>query len=371
METTENAGKNLEIHLLHAETIYQKNISLSRFRYSRQLGDAFREAAERETPPDAIYCSYPLIDFAYEAVTYGKRHNVPVIVDVRDLWPDIYYRAIPKSFVPLLRVALREAYRRASFIFKNASEITATVPNSLEWVKQKYHRACKSSKVFYLGYQIKKYPEEDIENSIAKWLERGITKDRFIVCFFGNIENSGIMEYDSIIKAAENVLEYQDIIFVICGRGAYLQTLEKRTEALNNVILPGYMDQIDIQTLMSISSIGLLPYRNTFDFRDTIPNKGIEYLAGELPVLTMLEGEYWRIIKENHCGLHYSSDEELAENIVKLHDDRSLLRDMEKNARRLYEERFTAKKIYGEFCDAIEGIALNVDASGEILQPVD
>ena len=40
--------------------------------------------------PDIIVVSLPTIEFSYEACRYGEKNNVPVIVDVRDLWPDSF-----------------------------------------------------------------------------------------------------------------------------------------------------------------------------------------------------------------------------------------------------------------------------------------
>ena len=43
-----------------------------------------------------IYVSYPIIEYAASAVKYGIKNHVPVIVDIRDLWPDIFNHNLPK-----------------------------------------------------------------------------------------------------------------------------------------------------------------------------------------------------------------------------------------------------------------------------------
>ncbi len=64
-----------------------------------------------DTLPDVIHvCNVP-IELCHAAVTYGRAKGIPVVIDVRDLWPDVYLEVIPQRFGLLRSVA--EAYFNA------------------------------------------------------------------------------------------------------------------------------------------------------------------------------------------------------------------------------------------------------------------
>src|SRR6266404_1607534 len=74
------------IWLLHANP-YEKNISFARWRNHRGIARKFRQLARRERKPDIVFCSLPTLELAEEAAIYGRENRVPVVIDVRDMWP--------------------------------------------------------------------------------------------------------------------------------------------------------------------------------------------------------------------------------------------------------------------------------------------
>ncbi len=97
------------LSLLHAPG-YRRNISLQRIRHHRGLAKAFAERIETESPPDAILCSMPTIEFCRVATAYGMRLRIPVVLDMRDSWPDIYLELLPAPLRPFARPFLEPMY---------------------------------------------------------------------------------------------------------------------------------------------------------------------------------------------------------------------------------------------------------------------
>jgi hypothetical protein len=77
---------NYRIRLLSAAG-YGDSISLRRLWHHSQLAARFVEQASTQVPPDLILSAYPLIELSYAAVRYGEKNGVPVVVDLRDMWP--------------------------------------------------------------------------------------------------------------------------------------------------------------------------------------------------------------------------------------------------------------------------------------------
>src|SRR4051812_29066289 len=74
-----------------ATSSYRRHVGARRVISHRALGRNFDHLARaRPTAPDLIHVGNVPIELFRAAVAFGRERGVPVIVDVRDLWPDIY-----------------------------------------------------------------------------------------------------------------------------------------------------------------------------------------------------------------------------------------------------------------------------------------
>ena len=88
----------LDIRLLHG-CGYRSNVSLARIRDHAQIARHFAAAARaEERRPDIIVAALPTIELCLEAARFGKEHGIPVIADMRNMWPDIFLEVLPKPF---------------------------------------------------------------------------------------------------------------------------------------------------------------------------------------------------------------------------------------------------------------------------------
>lgn len=46
------------------------------------------ESIFKQKSPDVIYTSSPDLFVAFFALLFGKRYKIPVVVEIRDLWPE-------------------------------------------------------------------------------------------------------------------------------------------------------------------------------------------------------------------------------------------------------------------------------------------
>src|SRR5579875_3157376 len=83
------SASGVKLEMLYAPA-YEKNVSVKRFWNHHLLGKAFEKRIRSEAPPDVILSAWPTIELSTASVNYGRRTGVPVIIDIRDLWPDIF-----------------------------------------------------------------------------------------------------------------------------------------------------------------------------------------------------------------------------------------------------------------------------------------
>src|ERR1039458_7871780 len=100
---------------------YTRNIGVPRLVNHYQVAREFDRLCEAEIKPDLIFCCWPTIELGFAAVHYACRHSVPIVLDVRDLWPDIYADIMPGPLRPFGRAVLapyfhmtRSAFRRCT-----------------------------------------------------------------------------------------------------------------------------------------------------------------------------------------------------------------------------------------------------------------
>jgi glycosyltransferase involved in cell wall biosynthesis len=110
---------------------------------------------------------------------------------------------------------------------------------------------------------------------------------------------------------------------------------------------------------MKMSSVGLAPYYSNRGFVTNIPNKPIEYLSAGLPVVSSLQGVLKTLLDDNKCGVTYQNGdvEGLTKVLLALYDGHEVLNELSRNAYRLFEERFSSEKVYGDMCDYLVKIA--------------
>ena len=83
-----------------------------------------------------------------------------------------------------------------------------------------------------------------------------------------------------VIEAAKLLKNTQaKVKFIICGAGENLSILQKKSEKLNNVIFPGWINSEQIISLLEMADIGIAPYINSKNYISNLPNKPAEYLS--------------------------------------------------------------------------------------------
>ena len=103
--------ENLEMIYLHSNIGYKKNVSIKRIINHKLIAKKFNKISDIKSTPDIIYCSFPPIELSFAAVYYAKRKNIPVVVDARDLWPDIFFNPFPQLFHPVLKILLNGYFK--------------------------------------------------------------------------------------------------------------------------------------------------------------------------------------------------------------------------------------------------------------------
>lgn len=331
---------------------YKRNVSLSRYVDHRFIARKFRKAAPRLPKPDIIVASMPSHDLAYEAVTLAAKNRIPVLVDVRDQWPDIFLNQFPFLLKSLARIALRKDYMMTKKALRLATGIISVSTDFFEWgLTYASREQTWKDKVFYLGY---KRGTSGVQQSkiIDKTLRN--LKDKFVISFIGTFA-----EYHNpsiLVECADKLKDNNNIHFVLAGDGQLMPKMKELSVQLSNLTLTGWLNQVEIDALLTQSDIGVCTTNQTAYL---FPNKALAYFSAGLPIISAFQGELKEIAEKHHIGLYYPPNDvsSLVACIEKLYKDTGLYRMMSERVCKAFNEMFDADKIYDEYSRHIEAVA--------------
>jgi glycosyltransferase involved in cell wall biosynthesis len=336
---------------------YSKNVSVRRWWDDVRLAWSMsREMRRSANPPDVIVCAYPLIFVSLAVVRFKRRGtNAVVLLDVRDMWPDIYASAGTR-----LRSRLYAAFAAIHWpivhtIFRGADGITGITEPFLEWALGLAERSRTAlDGVFPLSSSPAALTSEDRAAAREFFKQRGISDRTKNFCYFGSISDT--VDLRTVVEAGRLLERRGDIRLVLCGSGDRHAGLAASASGLRSTVLPGFVDASRIRALMEMSIAGLAPYRNRPDFLASVPNKVIEYLSCGLPVIAGIEGLVGQLVESCGCGVKYPEGDAaaLARVVCELADDPARAAAMGQRASAVYEERYSASVVYGRFADHVE-----------------
>jgi glycosyltransferase involved in cell wall biosynthesis len=334
-------------------------VSLARLLDHRQVATGFDRLAPEEPQPDVIVAAYPTIELCAASARYAIPRDIPLAMDIRDLWPDIFSDAMPSILRPLAHMALTPYQRIARRTLASANALFSITDPILEWGLAKAGRERRpTDRVIPFAYE----SNMDLAGQDAAfhyWKSMGLDfETQFVICFLGTFGQ--ILDFDTVIRAARLLVNQgvRDVRFVLCGLGDTLDPFREQAKDLPSVVFPGWVDAAKIAALMANSKLGLVPYRPRLDFSRSIPNKAAEYLSAGLPILTCLDGLLSRTVEQYSLGYTYvtGNPDSLASRILEAKTNRENLNSRKETCLSFFNREFRADIVFGKYQAAIESL---------------
>jgi glycosyltransferase involved in cell wall biosynthesis len=284
-------SENLEVRLIHSPG-YGKNVGPGRMYDHAVLGWKLSGLLREEpAPPDVAFVGYPPIETAAVMTRWLRRRRVPVLLDVKDHWPPLFMDALPGWLRPMGRVVLSPYYLIARRAMREADGMTAMAEGFLDWgIRFAGRRRSDHDTVVPLTSRPAEVTKPETVAAGAWWDSRGVLDDGTPrVCFVGS--HSRAFDFGPVADAAVQMADdHPECEFVICGDGESSPKWREMIGRLPNTQFAGWVDRAQLTVLSSRCIAALAPYRNSTDFRLSVPNKIIDALSLGLPILSPLGG---------------------------------------------------------------------------------
>ncbi|MBQ2897416.1 MAG: glycosyltransferase family 4 protein [Clostridia bacterium] len=183
---------------------------------------------------------------------------------------------------------------------------------------------------------IKRFTEQDLENAKQFY---GL-KSEFVFAMIARVED--IKGHDFFLDAAKSIIkDYDNVKFMICGTGSYLEHIKNRVDAeglADHVLVTGYIK--DVTSVMNVIDVNVNASYGT----EATSLSLLEGMSIGTPIIASDYGGNPELVVDGLNGLLFKSKDslELEKNMRRLLDDSELYKKLSLGAEKLYNEKYTA-----------------------------
>ncbi len=313
---------------------YRRHVGPRRLLHHELLASRWRRAVETQPPPDLVVSGWPTPEFASSVVSYATAHGIPSVVDIRDLWPDLWIDRVPASARPAARLALRRYYGMARRAMSEATAIVGVTDEYVDWGVQHAGRPRRDDdRAFAFRFRAPEPAASELSHARTRLADLGFTPDdRLTLVFAGAFGRT--YGLDIAVEAGRRLDRDAPgrVRIVLLGSGDRWNRIAEAARTIDSVLVLPRVGLAELVVAYRHADLGLAPYLDIENFRRNVPNKIDEYLGAGLPVVAGVGGAIARLIDEHGVGRRYEPDDagSLAALAATLADDRdavSALRD--------------------------------------------
>ena len=326
------------IHVIYLKTSYSNYMPFKKRLYS------FVDFSLRATlvgirikKYDLIFATSTPLTVAIPGIILSFLRRVPMIFEVRDLWPEVPIQmGVIKNPILIKLLSWFE-----SFTYRHANHIIALSPGMVKGVLATGVARNKVTMIpNYCNLDFFKPGKPNINN-----LER-LEYNNPIIAYCGAISYGNNLEL--IIYVAEKLQKMNNpVIFVIAGEGMLKPKLEKlaKVKKLKNVIFLGKINKYKVVELYRKAIACLVIFKNLPILSTNSPNKFFDAISTGKPIITNMGGWIGELVENYKIGFSLENDnsQAIVETVEILTNmNKNQLEEMGKNARKLAIEKFNS-----------------------------
>lgn len=309
------------------------------------------KVAAKEEKVDLVYATSTPLTIGAIALALRAIKGWRYVFEVRDLWPEFPIQVGAVSN-PVLIWLLRKFEKR---IYKRSEHVVALSPGMQEGVIKAGTPVEKTSMIPNMSKPDIFYPHE-VNMDIVKQFEIDLTK--FNVIHFGMLAVANGLEY--IVNAAIELKKRGDesIQFLFMGEGAMQPMLEEMVKEndLHNVRFLGNYKVGVVAEVTNCCDASITSFKNLPILATNSPNKLFDSLSAGKTIIVNSAGWTKDMVEKDNCGFYVDPEKPdmLADKLLEVKDNKPLLEEWGKNARKLSVEVYDKAKLSAQVADVLE-----------------
>lgn len=321
--------------------------------YSNQMGFGsrigafvkFAIAAARRAATlqgDVIFASSTPLTIALPAAYTARRKGIPMVFEVRDLWPELPI-AVGTLKNPLLRLAARWLER---FSYAHSARVVALSPGMAAGVALTGYPRARIT-IVPNGSDLAFF-ERNIERGRIFRRRLGISDDKIVVGYAGTLGRINGVGY--LVQVAAALKADRRFVFLLVGEGqerAQIEAAAREHGVLNkSLMMHAKVAKAEMAGVFSALDVATSLFLPIPEMESNSANKFFDALAAGCCVAINYGGWQAELLEEAGAGVRLSSDPQLAaRQLQTLADEPERLQAAGRNARLLAVERFSRDEL--------------------------
>ena len=287
-------------------------------------------AAFKLPKPDVVIATSPQIFCGYVGVWYKRLRRVPLVIEIRDIWPESMGAVGAK--IPWFGYWSLELIEKA--MYRKCDRLVTVGHGYFDRLAEKGVPKEKMSIVMN-GTDLAVYSPREKNGELLK--KYGL-EGKFVVSYIGTVGMACGLEV--VLAAAKcfnaDARTRKEVVFVIVGDGACRAKLEEETKkiGLSNVVFTGRQPKSSMPDWVSSSDASLVHLKKSELFTTVMPSKIFESAGCKRPIIMGVDGYAKKLVMDAEAGLDMKpeSAESLVECVKKLVDNPDLCKQLGENA---------------------------------------
>jgi glycosyltransferase involved in cell wall biosynthesis len=315
-------------------------------------------ASFRAGSVDLVIGTSPPIFQAFSAWLVSFLRRRPLLLEIRDLWPEFAIDMGVLRSKPL--IALARMFEK--FLYARAAHIIVNSPAYRDYLIGKGVPEKKIS-LIPNGVDPEMFKPESDGRVFREELD---LNGAFVVTYAGALGMAN--DIPTILNAAAELREQKSIQFLLVGDGKERPKLQKMADdmKLTNVKFTGARPKSEIADVLAASDACLATLLDIPMFSTTYPNKVFDYMAAGRPTVLGIDGVIRKVVEAANGGIFVPPGDSarLSEAIVTLFRNQELAREMGRSARKHVVEHFNRQKQSREFLQLCLRLTRGSDSAG-------
>lgn len=300
---------------------------------------------------DCIIITSPPLLVGIPGLLLSKWKRVPLVVEIRDLWPE---SAIEMGILKN-KWLIRLSYRFEKYLYSKARLINVLTPAFRERLIR--HKNVDPSKIIMIPNAADfRWSEQALHSECTReFREKLGLEGKFVIVYVGA---HGLANNLMQLVEAASLLHGTDAHFLLIGDGMQKSMLieEARSKGLTNVSFLDPVPKEQIFEYILTADVGVTVLKKADIFKTVYSNKTFDYLSCKKAVLMAIDGVSRDLIMQAEAGMFAEpgNPTDLAEKIGIYMNDKTLLNKHGENGYRFVHAHFDRNELASDFLECIE-----------------
>lgn len=248
---------------------------------------------------DVVIATSPQLLVGLSGWWISKLKNTPLVLEIRDLWPESLAAVGVGSPNSLLHRALAKL---AGFLYRKADHIAVVTPAFRERLVEDWRVPEPKISVIPNGVETQLFSPQKSDPRLRKALN---AEGKFLVSYIGTLGLAHGLE--TLITAAQRLqITAPQVLFLLVGEGAERERIVAlaKSKDLHNICFISQQAREKIPAYICASDACLVLLKKSPVFETVIPTKMLEFMSCARPVILAVDGQARSVLEKSHSGIY-------------------------------------------------------------------